>query len=39
LHGGRHEITVTKNDNLATAVTWQHKKEEHHPGKTIKTTL
>ena len=28
----RYEITVTKNDNLAIAVTWQHKKEEHHPG-------
>jgi len=28
----RYEITVTKNDNLAMAVTWQHKKEEHHPG-------
>ena len=28
----RYEITVTKNDNLATAVTWQHKKEENHPG-------
>jgi transposase len=29
----RYEITVTKNDkDLATAVTWQRKNEEHHPG-------
>src|SRR5271169_1098380 len=29
----RYEITVTKNDkNIVTAVTWQRKKEDYHPG-------
>jgi transposase len=29
----RYEITVEKDDkNLATAVTWQRKNEDHHPG-------
>ena len=28
----RYEITVVKNDNLATSVAWQRKKEDHHPG-------
>jgi transposase len=28
----RYEITVTKNENLATSVTWQRKQEEHRPG-------
>jgi transposase len=28
----RYEITVTKNENLATSVTWQRKQEEHYPG-------
>jgi transposase len=31
--GRRYEITVTKNDkDIVTAVTWQRKAEEHHPG-------
>lgn len=28
----RYEITVTKTDSRATSVTWERKKEEHHPG-------
>jgi len=28
----RYEITVEKNINLATSVTWQRKQEEHYPG-------
>jgi len=28
----RYEITVTKNDKLATSVTWQRKEEEEHAG-------
>jgi transposase len=28
----RYEITVAKNDNLATCVTWQRKTEDHRPG-------
>jgi len=28
----RYEITVEKNNNLATSVTWQRKQKEHHPG-------
>lgn len=28
----RYEITVIKNDNLATSVTWQRKAEDHHAG-------
>jgi len=28
----RYEITVIKNDNPATSVTWQRKTEEHHAG-------
>jgi transposase len=28
----RYEITVEKNNNLATSVIWQRKQEEHYPG-------
>ena len=28
----RYEIMVTKTDSLATSVTWERKKEDHHPG-------
>jgi len=28
----RYEITVEKNNNLATSVTWVKKQKEHHPG-------
>jgi transposase len=28
----RYEITVEKNNNLATSVTWLKKQKEHHPG-------
>lgn len=28
----RYEITVEKNNNLATSVTWQKEQKEHHPG-------
>jgi len=28
----RYEITITKNKDIVTAVTWQRKEVEHHPG-------